>query len=71
MKSFHLKFSSSKSKINSILKVILLKNWCFDHISLEEFHTDSGSSNSEESLKNGSSVLFEVYSEIHEHTNGK
>ena len=70
-KSFHIRFSSSNSKMNSSLKSKSLKEIdVYDQISFEEFHTDSGSSNSKESLKNGSSVLFDVYSEIHEHTNG-
>ena len=70
-KSSHIRFSSSKPKINSSLKSKSLKEIdVYDQISFEEFHTDSGSSNSEESLKNGSSILFDVYSEIQEHTNG-
>ena len=67
----HIRFSSSKSKMNSSLKSKSLKEIdVYDQISFEEFHTDSGSSSSEESLKNGSSVLFDVYSEIHEHADG-
>ena len=66
--SSRIRFSSSKSKMNSCLKSKSMKEIdVYDKISFEEFHTDSGSSNSEESLKNNSSVLFDVYSEIHEH----
>ena len=50
-KSSHIRFSSSKSKMNSSLKSKSLKEIdVYDQISFEEFHTDSGSSNSEESL---------------------
>ena len=57
--------------MNSSLKSKSLKEIdAYDQISFEEFHADSGSSNSEESLKNGSSVLFDVYSEIHENADG-
>ena len=57
--------------MNSSLKSKSLKEIdVYDQISFEEFHTDSGSSNFEESSKNGSSVLFDVYSEIHEHADG-
>ena len=70
-KSSHIKFSSSNSKMNSSLESKSLKEIdVYDQICFEEFHTDSGSSNSEESLKNDSSVLFDVYSEIHEHADG-
>ena len=70
-KSSHIRFSNSKSKMNSSLKSKSLKEIdVYDQISFEEFHTDSGSSNSEESLKNDSSVLFDVYSEIHEQADG-
>ena len=49
-KSSHIRFSSSKSKMNSSLKNNSLKEIdVYDQISFEEFHTDSGSSNSEES----------------------
>ena len=52
MKFSHIRFSSSKSKTNSSLKSKSLKEIdVFDQISFEEFHTDSGSSDSEESLK--------------------
>ena len=51
-KSSHIRFSSSKSKMNSSLKSKSFKNIeVYDQISSEEFHTDSGSSNSEESKK--------------------
>ena len=51
-KSSHIRFSSSKSKMNSSLKSKSLKEIdVYDQICFEEFHTDSGSSNSEESLK--------------------
>ena len=70
-KSSQVRFSNSKSKMNSSLKSKSLKEIdVYDQISFEEFHTDSGSSNSEESLKNGSSVLFDVYSEIHDQADG-
>ena len=70
-KSSHIRFSNSKSKMNSSLKSKSIKEIdVYDQISFEEFHTDSGSSNSEESLKNASSVLFDVYSEIHEQADG-
>ena len=50
-KSSHIRFSSSKPKINSSLKSKSLKEIdVYDQISFEEFHTDSGSFNSEESL---------------------
>ena len=53
-KSSHIRFSSSKSKMNSSFKSKSLKEIdVYDHISFEDFHTDSGSSNSEESLING------------------
>ena len=61
-KSSHIRFSNSKSKMNSSFKSKSLKEIdVYDQISFEEFHTDSGSSNFEESLKNCSSVLFDVY----------
>ena len=61
-KSSHIRFSSSKSKMNSSLKSKSFKEIdVFDQISLEEFHTDSGNSNFEKSLQNGSSVLLYVY----------
>ena len=69
-KSSHIKFSSSKSKMNSSLNKSLKVIDVYDQINFEEFHTDSGSLNSEESLKNGSSVLFNAYSDIHEHADG-
>ena len=70
-KSSHTKNSSLKSKINCSLKIKNFKEIdVFDQICSEEFHTDSGSSNSEESLKNGSSILFDVYSDIHELVDG-
>ena len=51
-KSSHIRFSNSKSKMNSSLKSKSLKEIdVYDQISFEEFHTDSGSSNSEESKK--------------------
>ena len=51
-KSFHLRFSSSTSKMNSSLNSKSFKEIdVFNKISFEEFHTDSRSSNSEESLK--------------------
>ena len=61
-----------KIKINSSLKSKSFKEIdVFDQISLEKFHTDSGNFNSEKSFKNDSSVLFDVYSEIHEYEDGK
>ena len=51
-KSSHIRFSNSKSKMNSSLKSKSLKEIdVYDQISFEEFHTDLGSSNSEESKK--------------------
>ena len=44
--------------------------YIFRATGFEEFHTDLGSSNTEKSLKNGSNAFFDVYSEIHEHTDG-
>ena len=51
-KSSQIKISSSKSNTNCILKSKSFKEIdVFDHIIFEEFHTDSGSFNSEESKK--------------------
>ena len=67
----HIRFSNSKSKMNSSLKSKSYKEIdVYDEISFKEFHTDSGSSNSEGCLKNSPSVHFNVYSEIHEHADG-
>ena len=66
-KSSHIRSSSSKSKMNSSLKISLLKKLML-LISLDSknIHTDSGNSNFEESLKDGSrsKVVFQFSSII-------